>query len=600
MLGLNRINIRPRLVLMLTTQLLVLVAVGAAGIYSINQSSETIGRLAQKVERVVDSQRLLTLIEKQLMDTLHKVNIGAITWAEARQEIGEFEPAFEQGYARLVNELRRRGNQEQLQEAEYARTLLGEAMAEVSVLFDSEDRGFMEEFLVNDADFLTQPMLQLLRAEAERAEAASEVELVTTKRLADQGLLLTGGLSLAGLLIALLLGFLVSRSITRPVARISDVVSAVAKGSGDSRTGLEARDEIGRLGHAFDTLLDERVASLAETEREAEQLNDSVISLLRAVSTLSERDLTVQVPVTEDATGPVADAINQMASETAEVLKQVKLIAEDVERASAQVNAQATTVNEVGAKQQQEVEQTAEELATVGKRLNIIAETARRANKIADVATKTTKDAAATVQSTQEGMGLIRETIQETGKRIKRLGERTQEISGIVDVINGIAERTTVLALNASMQAASAGEAGRGFAVVADEVQRLAESSRKATEQIATLVKNIVAETNDTMSVMDRAIGQVVEGSDKATEAADQMSKTVQTTDYLVSSVEEIAAGTEQQARMASSLRERADAIREQTEQTSHQLIAQLEQTQNLAEYANRLVSSVSVFKLPS
>jgi len=235
----------------------------------------------------------------------------------------------------------------------------------------------------------------------------------------------------------------------------------------------------------------------------------------------------------------------------------------------------------------------------VTDRLNNIAETAMRANKIADLTTSTTKSAAKTVRSTQLGMGRIRETIQETGKRIKRLGERTQEISGIVDVINGIAERTTVLALNASMQAASAGEAGRGFAVVADEVQRLAESSRKATEQIATLVKNIVAETNDTMAIMDRTIGHVVDGSQEAEKAALEMVKTVKTTSYLVKSVDEIAAGTSQQAKLATVLREKARSIREQTTETSKQIAAQLEQTRHLVDYADRLVGAVSVFNLP-
>lgn len=472
-------------------------------------------------------------------------------------------------------------------------------MAEVSLLFETQDRGFLDEFLLNDAEFLITPMVNILANEVERAQRDSEASLVVSKRNAELSLLVSGVILVVGVLLAVGLGFAATASIISPVERISQVVAGVSEGDFQVRTGLIEPDEIGQLGRAFDTLLDERVASLAETEREAEALNDSVISLLRAVSTLSDRDLTVQVPVTEDATGPVADAINQMANETAEVLKQVRDIAVAVEQASGQVNSQATTVNEVGARQQIAIEKTAEQLASVTERLTAIAETARKANKVAELAIKTTKVAAGTVHSTQQGMGRIRETIQETGKRIKRLGERTQEISGIVDVINGIAERTTVLALNASMQAAAAGDAGRGFAVVADEVQRLAESSRRATEQIATLVKNIVAETNDTMAVMDSSIGQVVDGAQQAERAVQQMAKTVQTTGFLVSAVEDIANGTEQQARMATTLRERADIMRKQTEQTGHQLVAQLGQTKKLVDYANRLVGAVSVFKLP-
>jgi methyl-accepting chemotaxis protein len=204
------------------------------------------------------------------------------------------------------------------------------------------------------------------------------------------------------------------------------------------------------------------------------------------------------------------------------------------------------------------------------------------------------------VTATVTGISSTRDTIRETEKRIKRLGERSQEISGVVSLINSIAERTHILALNASMHAASAGEAGRGFAVVADEVQRLAENAREATTQIATLVSSIQSETQDTVSTMNSAITQVVEGSKLAEEAGRQMQVTQDTTAELVKSVQQISASSLRQAKLTNELQDYAKLIRESTAQTSQQLTEQGEQTRNLVGYADKLVESVNVFKLPS
>ena len=187
------------------------------------------------------------------------------------------------------------------------------------------------------------------------------------------------------------------------------------------------------------------------------------------------------------------------------------------------------------------MEETAQALASAAGAMNTISELARTCNTAAENAINTTHTALITVTSTVKGINSIRENIHETEKRIKRLGERSQEISRAVNLINSISERTHILALNASMHAASAGEAGRGFAVVADEVQRLAENARDATSQIATLVSNIQVETADTVGTMNKVITQVVEGTKLAEEAGVQMERTKDTTEELVESVREIA-----------------------------------------------------------
>jgi len=218
------------------------------------------------------------------------------------------------------------------------------------------------------------------------------------------------------------------------------------------------------------TIEAEEAAKLADAQKKAAEndvLNDSIIGLLRSVARLGNGDLTVKVPVNEDVTGALGDAINAMAESTARILGNVVGVSQEVRSAS--------------------------------------------------------QEGRITASESTQGMIEIRGSIQETGKRIKRLGERSQEIGGIVKLIDDIAERTSVLALNANMQAAVAGEAGRGFRVVADEVQRLAERSKEATNQIAKLVDAIQTETNDTVAAMDRAIGEVVKGGELATKAAEHV-----------------------------------------------------------------------------
>ena len=336
---------------------------------------------------------------------------------------------------------------------------------------------------------------------------------------------------------------------------------------------------------------------LAEDENEA--LNDSVIMILQAVQQLSERDLTVKAPVTEDVIGTVSDSINALASETARVLYGVTGIADQVAQVSTKVKEQAGLVAQTAQEERAGVQMMVESLLDATQTMNRVAALAEQSNQSADQATQMTDNALHTVNDTVKGMESIRETIAETEKRIKRLGERSQEISGIVNLINTISERTHVLALNASMQAAVAGEAGRGFAVVAEEVQRLAESSRNATQQIATLVGNIQLETNETINTVNQTIGQVVQGSEQAQKAGEQMRRTQEVTAQLVAQVYDIAQASEQQKSMSANLLEAVQRIGDTSEQTAVQIEAQNKEADTLQQAAASLLESVHVFKLP-
>lgn len=343
----------------------------------------------------------------------------------------------------------------------------------------------------------------------------------------------------------------------------------------------------------------ERAAAQQKAEEENEQLNNSVINILQAVNQLSQRDLTVTAPVTEDVIGTVSASINALTDETARVLHGVTGIAGQVAQVSGNVKSQADQVTKTAEEERENVSRMMESLFEATQTMNQVAALAEQSNLSAAEATEVTDNALDTVTGTVHEMESIRETIAETEKRIKRLGERSQEISGIVNLINTISERTHVLALNASMQAAVAGEAGRGFAVVAEEVQRLAESSRNATEQIATLVNNIQVETNETINTVNKTIEQVVQGSEQAQRAGEQMRRTQEITSQLVDQVRSIAGASEQQKAMSAQLLEAVQRIGESTENTAQQIQTQNQETDTLLDAARQLVESVGVFKLP-
>lgn len=400
------------------------------------------------------------------------------------------------------------------------------------------------------------------------------------------------------ILLAAGVAYWMTRSITKPVSHLIGVMQKLTQGDATVRARSTQPDEIGKLSRQFDRMVDEREASRKSIEDENEKLNESVLVLLQAVAQLASRDLTVKVPVSADVTGAVSDALNMLTSETAKVLRDVSNISADVTEATLKVKAQSDNVMAAAAEERLEVEHTTLSLSNASEEMRNIADLAQTCNRAADNAIRSTQLAMDTVTSTVGGINSTRDIIRETEKRIKRLGERSQEISGVVGLINAIAERTHILALNASMHAASAGEAGRGFAVVADEVQRLAENARQATLQISGLVNNIQLETSDTVNTMNSAIAQVVEGSRLAEQAGLQMQATQNATTELVESVQQIAIKSHGQAKASQELLDRAIQIKKTNQQTSLQLDEQSAQTTNLVEYARMLLSTVRVFKL--
>lgn len=593
-------KINARLTITMVVQLVILVVIGLIAYFGMNRISGAVSQINQSVIEQANLGRLGEILRADLLTVVNSVARGTSTWEQGNAALPVAKANFEKGWQTYLSSLNA-GERERLQNT-FKAPLSGinEVFSEVGKLLAVRDRSQLNLFVGNDLDALINPFFKTLLAGTTQAEERSTQDLKTAQSTSNTFTVLIAVIALLGLGVAFGLGAATYRAIMNPLNQMMATVKQIGEGNYDSRTGLTGSDELSELGQAFDNMLGARVTALVQAERENEQLNDSIIHLLQAVSQLSQRDLTIKVPVTEDMTGPVADALNLLTDETAKVLRGVIRISEDVAVASDKVKAQSDTVIAVADDERQAVEQTATDLASAADAMKQIAELAQTCNATAETAMKTTQAALQTVTSTVNGINSTRDTIRETEKRIKRLGERSQEISGVVNLINTIAERTHILALNASMHAASAGEAGRGFAVVADEVQRLAENAREATSQISTLVSNIQIETADTASTMNTAISQVVDGSKLAEQAGDQMKRTQETTADLVAAVQQIASRSQDQARMSSELLSRAQQIQEGTRQTSQQLNEQTVQTTNLVWYARNLLSSVRVFRLPT
>lgn len=402
-----------------------------------------------------------------------------------------------------------------------------------------------------------------------------------------------------GLALAIFIAIMIAHGIAAPLSHLSDVAMRVAAGEKSLRAKIPTYDEIGSFARQFDALLDSQVEAKEKTDADNHGLNRSVLRLLEAVAKLAERDLTIRVPVAADVTGSVSDAINLMTEETSKVLGQVVAVAQGVARASDEVRKQADSAMNVALDDKIKVEQAASELQQAAETMTEISRLALVSNESAAKAFATTEQAQETVLGTVAGIGSIRDTIRETEKRIKRLGERSQEIGGVVSLINNIAERTHILALNASMHAASAGEAGRGFAVVANEVQRLAESAREATGQIAGLVNSIQSETADAVKTMNDTITRVVEGTQLAERAGVEMGNTREVTAELVEYVKRIGESSKQQVNVARRLVERATELQASAQLTYNSMQNQAASTVALADYSQKLTESVGVFTLP-
>ncbi len=432
-----------------------------------------------------------------------------------------------------------------------------------------------------------------LLAEIDESEAFATIDDLISSII--QTALIIG---FAVLAIGLLASLFFVKGIVSPITHFKNIMDRFTNGEGDVRVKLDSADEIGELGRTFDNLLDERQETLAQIQSETDGLNESVINMMQVAYQLSQGDLTVKMDIAEDVTGTLSDSLNLVVGQTSNLIGKVKETAQFVENTANQVKTQTDTVKNVSEKELIVVNTAVNELSEASKELSEIATLAKECNETADETISITDSAQKSVTDSVDGINNIRDNIRETEKRIKRLGERSQEIGSVIELINGIAEKTHVLALNASMQAASAGEAGRGFAVVANEVQRLAESAREATQEISQQVKNIQVDTADTVTAMNNAISQVVEGSQMAEKSGQIMNATRDKSHELVKQVQMIAERSEAQAKVAWNLQKQATEIRKSSALTFEKMNEQTEQTDKLVNYSGQLQEAINTFKI--
>jgi twitching motility protein PilJ len=344
-------------------------------------------------------------------------------------------------------------------------------------------------------------------------------------------------------------------------------------------------------------LADSRRSALT-SERENKRNQEAILRLLNEMGDLADGDLTVKAEVTEDITGAIADSMNYTIDELRNLVTGVNSAAVSVAQKTAQAQSISAELLGAAERQSKEIEETTSQVLEVSRSISQVSSTAEEGAHVAQRSLAAADKGRLAVQDSITGMNDIREQIQETSKRIKRLGESSQEIGEIVELISDITEQTNVLALNAAIQAASAGEAGRGFSVVAEEVQRLAERSGEATKQIGAIVKTIQADTQDAVAAMEKSTQGVVEGAKLSDAAGQALAEIDSVTKSLAQLIEQISRATSAQAEATNQVAQNMQEILEITRQTTRGTQQTAGSIRDLSAVAQELRSSVAGFKL--
>ena len=339
-------------------------------------------------------------------------------------------------------------------------------------------------------------------------------------------------------------------------------------------------------------------------EQEAKRVNDAnqaaILRLMNELQAVAEGDLTQQATVTEDITGAIADSVNYTVEELRSLVSQVQGTVARVTDTTQQVEATSTELLAASDEQLREIRETGEAVLQMAGRIQRVSGQAQQSADVARHSLSAATSGLTAVLDTIGGMNTIREQIQETSKRIKRLGESSQEIGSIVELINDISEQTNILALNAAVQAAAAGETGRGFAVVADEVQRLAERTSGATRRIEGLVQAIQADTNEAVNSMEQTTAEVVSGARLAEDAGTALTEIERVSNALNDLIKSISSAAQQQAGAAADITKTMGVVQQISGQTSRGAGQTADSIGHLAQLAADLRRSVADFKLPA
>ena len=363
----------------------------------------------------------------------------------------------------------------------------------------------------------------------------------------------------------------------------------------DSR--IKARDALIR-GRESDAQRQQAQRQEEEAKGANDQNQAAILRLMNELQEVADGDLTVQATVSEDITGAIADSVNYTVEELRGLVGRVTNTAEQVTSASNQAQNISNELLSATQKQSREIQETGQAVLEMAVQITDVSKSANESAEVARQSVSAAEEGSRAVENAIKGMNEIREQIQETSKRIKRLGESSQEIGEITELISDITEQTNVLALNAAIQAASAGEAGRGFSVVAEEVQRLAERSGEATKQIGALVRTIQTDTHDAVAAMEKSTQGVVEGAKLSDAAGAALSDIRRVSNLLAELIQGISSATEQQATSANGVAQNIQNILTVTEKTQEGTQQTALSIRELSKLAEELKNSVSRFRV--
>ena len=405
------------------------------------------------------------------------------------------------------------------------------------------------------------------------------------------------GAGVAGFVVLAMAALAVFTVTMAPVKDLVQVAEALGRGDLSKKASVETGDELGRLGDALNRTIN-RLQGLARTESAQDKMQLKVMDLLSVVRPAAEGDLTIKAEVTADALGSVADAFNLMITGLTSLVMQASNVANELQRSTGDILHSAERMR-LGAEQQ------ALQIRNAAEAVNAMSHTSQRMAENADAATRTSVKATqaavkggAAVTETIRGMQRIRASVQSTGKKIKGLGERSLEIGAIIEVINEIATQTNLLALNAAIEAARAGEQGRGFAVVADEVRKLAERAARATKDITGLIKGIQVETSEAVSVMEEGTREVEVGTKLADQAGAALREIEQIVKQTATLMTDITRAAADQVKSTESVVHTMGNISQLTQETTHGVQDTVATISGLADLTRRLSDAIGRFKI--
>lgn len=602
----NNVTIRTRLLLTVGSVAVILVAVAAIALWSVRAVDQQTRQLVQKDAHMAGAAAQFAL---QVAELVRYERTFFLNDAPRSREAAQDLENWRQADARARERLKEIQGLATTADEKTTVTALGGALASYEKEFEgARERLMGGGFMAADP---TGPEAQAMRQAIDALQRQATAFFDRYRQQMD-----AGGRDVEqnirqaylSLLVALAVGFIVLVPIVRyfvygpmvaEAGALVRVCDAVRHGDLTSRVENPGTSELGVVARSLNTMLDNTV-TLVQSRQERDKIQAAIMKLLDEVGGLAEGDLTVEAEVTSDMTGALADSFNFMISELRSIIGHVQGTTKSVSASLADLRGitdRLAAGSEEQAAQSTEASAAIEEMATS---IQQVSENASSSATVAEQARANAEQGARAVARTIEGMKAVRDQVQETAKRIKRLGESSQEIGEIVELIGDIADRTSILALNASIQAAMAGDAGRGFGVVAEEVERLADRATEATKKAAMLVKATQSETAEVMAAMEDTTREVVNRSAIANEAGTALGEIQAVSNRLAELIQAISDAAQQQARGSEQIARSMAEMSSVTKTTANSTKDTAGAIGALAMLADNLNTSVSRFKLSS